>query len=414
VNFEFFIVKKSIRGHRGEKTGKNSLVSISYIAIALSMIIMILSVSILTGFKKEIKDKLIGFGGQLQISKLDSNHSYEDDPISFNEQLVSQLRNVPQVASVYPYATKTAIVKSGKELQGIVLKGVDPDFDWSFFRDNLETGSIPLMNRTDTAQILISRSLASLLRIEVGQKLILYFIQDPPRMPRPFHVSGIYRTGLEEYDRLFVFCQISHIRDISGWQPDEINGYGLNLSDSRKMDAVADEVRRVCDQVSIETGKFLQVKTIQELAPGFFDFLSLTDTNVWVILALMILIAGFNMISGLLIIILNRTRMIGTLKALGADNRSVTRIFLYQALYVIGIGMILGNLIGLSLAFIQDRFALIPLNPESYFVDSVPILLNPAYLILLNAGTLILTMLMMLIPAGILTRISPDKTIKFD
>ena len=414
MNFEFFIVKKSIRGHRGEKTGKNSLVSISYIAIALSMIIMILSVSILTGFKKEIKDKLTGFGGHLQISKLDSNNSYEEEPITYNEQLVSQLRRVSPVTSVFPFATKTAIVKSGKELQGIVLKGVNADFDWSFFRENLESGSLPLMDRPDTAQILISGSLASLLKIEVGQKLIIYFVQDPPRMPRPFHVSGTYRTGLEEYDRLFVYCQIDHIREISGWKPDEISGYGLNLADPRKMDLAADEVRGICDQVSIETGKFLQVRTIRELAPGFFDFLSLTDTNVWVILALMILIAGFNMISGLLIIILDRTRMIGTLKALGADNRSVTRIFLYQALYIIGIGMILGNLIGLTLAFLQDRFSLIPLDPQSYFVDSVPILLNPAYLILLNAGTLILTMLMMLIPAGILTRISPDKTIKFD
>lgn len=414
MNFEFFIVKKSIRGHRGEKTGKNSLVSISYIAIALSMVIMILSVSILTGFKKEIKDKLTGFGGHLQISKLDSNNSYEEEPVAYNEQLVSQLKRVPSVTSVYPFATKTAIVKSGKELQGIVLKGVNADFDWNFFRENLVTGNLPLMDNPDSAQILVSHSLANLLKIDVGQKLILYFVQDPPRMPRPFYVCGIYRTGLEEYDRLFVYCQIGHIREICGWKSDEISGYGLNLSDPRKMEPAADEVRGICDQVSIETAKFLQVRTIRELAPGFFDFLSLTDTNVWVILALMILIAGFNMISGLLIIILDRTRMIGTLKALGADNRSVTRIFLYQALYIIGIGMLLGNLIGLALAIIQDRFSLIPLNPESYFVDSVPILLNPANLILLNAGTLVLTMLMMLIPAGILTRISPDKTIKFD
>jgi len=414
VNFEFFIVKRSIRSHRGDKTGKNSLVGISYVAIALSMVIMILSVAILTGFKREIKDKLTGFGGHIQITKVDDGDSYEDDPIEMNPALVSRLKEIPGVAEVFPFASKTAIVQSGKELQGIVLKGVYPDFDWSFFAANLETGSLPLPDRPDSAQVLISRSMASLLQITTGQKLILYFVQDPPRMPRPFYVSGIYSTGLEEYDRLYVYCTIGNIRSAGGWKEDGISGYGINLADPDDMDPVAESVRGVCDLFSAETGLFLQVRTLRETAPGFFDFLSLTDTNVWVILSLMVLIAGFNMISGLLIIILDRARMIGILKALGSDNRSMSRIFLYQGLYITGKGLLIGNVAGIFLAWLQDRFSLIPLDPASYFVDAVPILLNPWHLLLLNAGTLVLTLLMMLVPAGVLARISPDKTIKFD
>jgi len=414
VNFELFIVKRSIRSHRGDKSGTNSLVGISYVAIALSMIIMILSVSIITGFKKEIKDKLTGFGGHIQISRVSEGNPYENEPISLDNDLVSELRQLPDVTRVNPYATKTAIVKAGKELQGILLKGVDTDFDWSFFAGNLVSGSLPLMDQPDSARILVSRSLANLLGISVGQKLIVYLVQDPPSSPRPFYVSGIYSTGLDEYDRLYVYCHIGHIRDAARWEPGEISGYEIALADAGRSERAAESVRAICDRYSVESHEFLQVSTLREMAPGFFDFLSLTDTNVWVILFLMLLIAGFNMISGILIIILDRTRLIGVLKALGADSRSINRIFLYQALYITGKGLVYGNLIGILLAWLQYRFRVIPLDPASYFLDAVPILLNPIHLLLLNTGTVVLTLLMMLIPAGILTRISPDKTIKFD
>jgi lipoprotein-releasing system permease protein len=244
-------------------------------------------------------------------------------------------------------------------------------------------------------------------------KLPTYFVQDPPRM-RPFKVCGIYQTGLEEYDKVFVYCNLAQIRDINNWKSGEISGFEIRLFNTSKMEQVAERIRETVDKNSVNSGNILQIKTLRDIAPGFFDFLSLTDTNVWVILALMILIAGFNMISGLLIIILDRMKMIGTLKALGTNNRSMARIFLMQAGFIIGKGLLIGNLIGLTLAFAQDRFRLIPLNPQSYFVDSVPILLNPLHLILLNAGTLSLTLFMMLIPSTLLTRISPGRTINFD
>jgi lipoprotein-releasing system permease protein len=413
VNFELFIVKKIIRSRPGKKSGANALVNVSVIAISLSMAIMILSVAILTGFKKEIKDKLTGFGSHIQISSLTANNSWEAGPIGIDQPFLEKLNRDPDISGIYPFATKPGIVQSGKELQGIILKGVEPGYDWGFFTKNLSAGRIPDLNNPDSLEVLISQSLARLLRLTPGLKLPTYFIQDPPRM-RPFRVCGIYKTGLEEYDKVFVYCSLEQIREINNWKAGEISGFEIRLFNPAKIDKVAARIRQAVDETMINTDNILQIKTLQDLAPGFFDFLSLTDTNVWVILTLMILIAGFNMISGLLIIILDRTKMIGTLKALGTDNRSMSRIFLYQAGYIIGKGLIVGNLIGLMLAVIQDRFRLIPLDPQSYFVDSVPIHITLVHLLLLNAGTLAITLIMMLIPAAFLSRISPGNTIKFD
>lgn len=413
MNFELFIVKKIIRHRTGKKSGANTLVNVSVIAIALSMAVMILSVAILTGFKKEIKDKLTGFGSHIQISTLTSNSSWETSPMRIDQPFLETLRKDKDISGVYPFATKPGMVQSGRELQGIILKGVAEGYNWDFFSRNLISGRIPDTGNPDSLEILVSKTLANLLRIKTGMKVPTYFIQDPPRM-RPFKVSGIYETGLEEYDRLFVYCSLSHISEINNWQPGDISGFEVRLKDPDRMDEVAARITEAVDQSTVQSGDIMQVKTLKDLAPGFFDFLNLTDTNVWVILTLMILIAGFNMISGLLIIILDRTRMIGTLKALGTDNRSMSGIFLYQAAYIIGKGLLLGNMIGLTLAILQDRLRIIPLDPASYFVDSVPIHLNPLHLILLNAGTLALTLVMMLIPSTFLTRISPAKTIKFD
>ncbi len=413
MNFEFFIVKRIIRSQTGRKSGANALVNVSVIAIALSIAVMILAVAILTGFKKEIKEKLTGFGSHVQISSLTANNSWEAGPVSRNQPFIAELERVPGITGIYPFATKPGIVQSGKELQGIILKGVEPGYNWDFFANNLVAGQLPDLNRPDSMEVLISKRLADLLRVEPGMKLTAYFIQDPPRM-RPFRVSGIYETGLEEYDRIFVYCNRKQISEINDWKEEEVSGFEIRLNNPDDMESEAGIIRRIVDENTIRTGTILQVKTLKELAPGFFDFLSLTDTNVWVILSLMVLIAGFNMISGLLIIILDRTRMIGTLKALGTDNRSMSKIFIYQAGFIIGKGLLIGNFIGLALALLQDRFSLISLDPLSYFVDSVPIYINIFHLILLNAGTLALTMIMMLIPSALLSRISPGKTIKFD
>lgn len=384
------------------------------VAIALGLSVMIISVATLTGFKQEITDKLVGFSSHLQIVNLDQNSSFEKQPINREQDFLPELLGMNGIKHIHPFAIKPGIIKSGMDIQGIYLKGIDSSYSWQFFNQNLTEGEILNLD-SDSVQngVIIGKSLALLLKLKPGDKITAYFIQEPIRI-RPFVISGIYDTGLEEYDRLYVFCDLRQIQSINGWDNNEISGYEVFLEDYRRLDIMSERIRDLTYQNLIDGKQPLEVETIKEISAGFFDFLRLTDTNVWVILSLMVLVAGFNMISGLLIIILERTRMIGTLKALGAKDISLRKIFMYQASYIIGKGLIWGNILGLAICIIQDKLRLIPLDPVSYFVDAVPININIFHIILLNAGTLLITILMLLIPSGIISRISPDKTIKFD
>ena len=389
-----------------------SLVNISMVAIALSLSIMILSISILVGFKKEIKRKISGFSAHIQVSRFTGENSRESQLMILDDSFMEHLRSMPSVDHVYPFATKPALLKSGTDLQGVVLKGVDSHFNWEFFAPYLVKGRMPDLTDTSSLDILVSMDLASLLKRDTGDRLPAYFIEDPPRM-KPFRISGIYKTGLAEYDRMYVYCHLQQIRIINGWGDREAGGIGIMLSDPDQVDRVAGVVRTENMFLPGNNQELAEVQTIRDLAPGFFDFLSLTDTNVWVILSLMILVAGFNMISGLLILILDRTRMIGILRSLGAQVYSLQRIFLYQSAWIIGKGLLWGNLLGIALAIIQKKFKPITLDPESYFIDSVPVFLNPLHLLWLNMATLVLTMLMLIIPSRIISKLSPEKTIKF-
>ncbi len=413
MNFELFIAKRISARKPGKKNGVRSLVNISMVAIALSITIMILSISILVGFKKEIKRKISGFSAHIQVSRLTGENSRESQMMKLDETFLKSLRSHPYVANVYPFATKPALLKSGTDLQGVVLKGVDSNFSWEFFSSYLLRGRLPDLRDSSSLDIMISTDLANLLKRDTADRLPAYFIEDPPRM-RPFRISGIYSTGLAEYDRMYVYCHLQQIRIINGWETNEAGGIGIMLLDPDRVDRVAGRIRSENMFLPGNDQELAEVQTIRDLAPGFFDFLSLTDTNVWVILSLMILVAGFNMISGLLILILDRTRMIGILRSLGAQVYSLQRIFLYQSAWIIGKGLILGNILGIGLAVIQKQFKLITLDPESYFIDSVPVFLNPLHLVWLNVATLVLTLLMLIIPSRIISKLSPEKTIKFD
>ena len=375
---------------------------------------MIISLAVLTGFKKEITHKLVGFNSHIQITNLDNNSSFETEPIETNDSLEILLLETPELNHFHPYAIKAGIISTESEMQGIVLKGINSSYNTEFLSSFLVDGNIPSLNDSvPSLEVIISNSLAKLLKLEIADRMPTYFIQMPPAA-RPFKVGGIYNTGLEEFDLKFVFCDIRHIQKVNGWKSNEITGYEIILNKDKDLSEVSAKLFDFSiDQLAKGTSK-LDVQTVKEISPGFFDFLRLTDTNVWVILSLMILVSGFNMVSGLLILILNRTNMIGILKALGANNKSLREIFLIQASYIIGIGLLLGNILGITLCVIQDLYKIIPLDPQSYFVDAVPININPIHVILLNIGTLILTLLMLLIPSGIISRISPAKTIKFD
>ncbi len=414
MNFEFFIAKRILSSNPDKNKKGNTLIGTAIVAIALGLSVMIISISVLTGFKQEITNKLVGFSSHIQIINLGQSSSFETQAISRNQDFIPKLKQLKGINYFHPFATKPGIIKSGIEMQGIYLKGIDSSYSWNFFQEYIIKGGIPNFSTSlPNNEVIVGQSLASLLKLKIGDKITAYFIQEPFKM-RPFVIKGIYNTGLEEFDLVQVFCDLRQIQSINNWGDEEISGYEVFIKDYRELDKISESVRDLTYQNLVKGQQALKVETIEEISSGFFDFLKLTDTNVWVILGLMVLVAGFNMISGLLIIILERTRMIGTLKSLGAGNKSLRMIFLYQAAYIIGKGLILGNIIGLVLCLIQDQLRLIPLDPTSYFIDAVPININILHLLLLNLGTLIVTLLMLLIPSGIISRISPDKTIKFD
>lgn len=414
MNFELFIAKRIISSKPNKSSKTKPLVGTAIIAISLGLTVMILSVAILTGFKKEITDKLVGFSSHIQVVNLDNNTSFETAPIDADRSLEKKFSEIPEIIHFQRFATKAGIINAKPDLQGIVLKGIDESYNYEFLSKFLTSGEIkPFNDSAISNEVIISKSLASLLKLKVGDRIRTFFIPDT-RAARPFVIGAIYSTGLEEFDRLVVFCDIRHIQKVSGWKDDQITGYELILSDDKYLETCAEKLYEITVTQLAQGGDGLDVQTVREISSGFFDFLKLTDTNVWVILILMVLVSGFNMVSGLLILIINRTRMIGILKALGASTRSLQKVFLIQAAYIISIGLVLGNFVGLSICLIQDWFKIIPLDPASYFVDTVPINLNPIHILLLNLGALLITLIMLVIPSGIISKISPAKTIKFD
>ena len=384
------------------------------LGIALGLAVMILSVSIVIGFKKEVRNKVIGFGSHIQITNFDNNSSYESQPIAVSDTLLGELRRFPGIRHVERFATKLGILKTDEDFQGIVLKGVDEDYDWSFFRDNLKEGKLfAIQPDKRSTEVLISKYLADRLRLRVGDSFLTYFVQEEVRA-RKFTIAGIYETGFEDYDKMFVIADIKQIRRLNGWDADQVSGLELQVSDYDKLDRVAEEVYFALAERQDRNGNTYYARSIKELNPMIFDWLDVLDINVVVILVLMLAVAGFTMISGLLIIILERTNMIGILKALGESDRSIRKIFLYVSFFLIGKGMLWGNVIGISLCLLQRIFRVVRMDPSIYYLDAVPIDLNWLSLILLNIGTLVISMLMMLAPSYLITKIDPAKSIRFE
>ena len=414
MNTELFIVRRLIGSRKAGRSFSRSIVGIAIFGIALSLSVMIVAVAIVTGFKNEITQKVTGFGAHIQILNLDSNLSYETAPIPAQLEGIERLGALEGIKNVQPFAIKAGIIKTGEEIHGAVLKGVDGSFDWTFIEKHLTEGT--LFRVTDTArtnQVVLSQSTARLLKLGIGDRFTMYFIQDPPRA-RTFTISGIYNTSLEEFDRLYIFADIKQVQRLNNWLKGEVSGYEVLIDD---LEDIFDMTAVVREQVAfefLEDGSRLRVENTLQKNTQIFDWLKLQDMNVVVLVVLMLLVAGFNMISGLLILILERTNMIGILKALGSKNASVRKIFLYQSAYLTLVGLIWGNLFGLAICLAQKYLNLIPLDPSSYYLDTVPINLNPIHLLALNAGTMAITFLFLLFPSMIIARISPDKSIRFN
>ena len=416
-NTELFIARRIFFARGTSRKFSESIVSFAVFGIAFGLFVMILSVAIVTGFKKEVRNKVSGFRSHIQLVNLDSHSSYETVPVSKNQPWLKEIRDIKGIKNVQSFATKPGIIKTDDEIHGIVLKGVGPDFDWSFFKDNLVDGSV--FSASDSARndnVLISKQVASLLKLKVGDPLYTYFLNEGTKTQkmRKFKICGIFSTSLEEFDRLFVLADISHLRKLNDWNSDQISGFEISINDFDQLSSITRQIRQITLKYSKEDESVLRPIPITSKYPQIFDWLNLLDMNVWIILGLIILVAGFNMVSGLLILMLERTTMIGVLKAIGTENWSIRKIFIYISTFLILRGMLWGNLIAIAFCIIQSRFGLFKLDPTSYYLNTVPVNLKISHLLMLNIGTVLITLLMLLVPSWYVTKIEPDKAIRFD
>jgi len=413
VSLEFFIAKR-IHFQQSRKNVSRPAVRIATIGIALGLAVMIIAIAVVIGFKQQIRNKTIGFGGHIQITNFDNNNTYEMNPIKVDNALVKKISSLDGVNHVQRFATKPGIIKTDKEFQGIVIKGIDKGFDWNFFKSNLIEGKIiDVSGDTPSNQVIISKYLTNLLGLKLGDSFYTYFIQDRVRA-RKFKIVGIYSTNFIEYDKLILIADMRQVQALNDWTPDSFSGLEVLINDFNRIDEVGDAVYSITANRFNKEGSAYSTQTIKQLNPQIFSWLNLLDMNVWVILILMLAVAGFNMISGLLILILERTNMIGILKSIGATNWSIRKIFLYHSFFLIGKGMLWGNVIGLSLCAIQYFTGVVPLDPTAYYVATVPITFNWLYIILLNAGTLAASLLMMIGPSYLITKINPAKIIRYE
>jgi len=413
VSLEYFIAKR-IHFQQGKKNVSRPAVRIATIGIALGLAVMLISVAVVIGFKNEIRNKTIGFGGHIQITNFDNNNTYEMNPIKADKALMTKISSIDGVKHVQRFATKPGIIKTDNEFQGIVVKGIDKDFDWKFFKSNLVEGQIlDVSGDTPSNKVVLSKYLANLLGLKLGDSFFTYFIQDQVRA-RKFKIVGIYSTNFIEYDKLFILADMRQVQALNNWSADSFSGVEVLINDFDKLDQVGDAVYDATANKFTKQGNAYTAQTIKQINPQIFSWLQLLDTNVWVILILMLAVAGFNMISGLLILILERTNMIGILKSLGSTDWSVRKIFLYHSFFLIAKGMLWGNAIGLSLCAIQYFTGIIPLDPQAYYVATVPVSFNWLYIVLLNVGTLLASLLMMIGPSYLITKITPAKIIRYE
>lgn len=411
MNFELFTALKLIRSKSSDSNKQNNIrpiINIALAGIAISVSVMILSVAIVKGFQSEIRQKIIGFGGHITISNFQSTDGFETIPISTDQEFYPQLDTLPEVSNIQVYANKTGILKTKEEILGIVLKGIGNDFDWTFFKEYMIAGDTLSFDSTKKSnEIVISEKISSKMKLKVGDSFIVYFMKDAKPRPRKFTIKGVYKTSLEGFDDLFLIGDIRHIQKLNGWSDDQVGGFEINLKRYEDLDKTDDFIYQ---NIPFE----YKTTTIINKNQNLFGWLDLQDINVTIIIGLMILVSGINMASALLIMILDRTRMIGIFKSMGATNASIRKLFLYIATYLMVIGLFWGNLIGLSLALIQKYFKVFTLPAETYYISHIPINIGFTELFALNFFTLLLCIIMLIAPTFIVTRISTVNAIKMD
>jgi lipoprotein-releasing system permease protein len=405
LSFSYFVANRIT--FKSKRTFSKLIVRIAIIGIMLGLGIMILSLAIVRGFKQEIREKIRGFSGDLQVIKFDLNNSNENSPFPADPKFVKKATANHLITKVMPFATKPGIIKANTEIEGVVMKGVDKTYDWTFFKKSMVAGDVLDFTETTEAkkQLLISQSIADRLKLKVGDKILMYFVQEPIRW-RPFTIKGIFSFGIDEVDKTYVIGDMSLINRLNNWAPDEIGGYEVKIADFDRIDEAS---------AFLDTVLPLKLKsyTVMDNYSTIFAWLGLLDGNTNVVLVLMTIVAVINMISALLIMILERTAMIGILKAMGATNESIQAVFFNSAFYLIGLGMLLGNIFGIGIGLLQSYTHILKLDQASYYMNFVPIQFSWEDLILVNVGTLSICMLAMVVPSMLVAKITPVKAIRF-
>ncbi|RAR71590.1 ABC transporter permease [Flavobacterium aciduliphilum] len=411
MNLEYFIAKRLITAKDHKSSISAPIIKIAIIAIALGMIMMIVSIGTGIGLQQKIRQKIAAFNGHIIISNYNGNASdVSVDPISIHQKFYPKFKTVEGIKHIQAVATKTGIIRTPTAFEGIVFKGVGKDYDWEAVSEYLIQGRMPNVKQDLNNEIVISEYLANRLQLRLGASFNTFFLSEfNDKLPksRRFKIVGIYNSGLQEFDASYIIGDIRHIQKINKWRPDQIGAFEVFVDDFSK-------ITEKGEAVYAETASILNSQTIVEKFSYIFDWLKLFDTNILVILIIMIVVSTINMVVALLVIILERTQMIGILKSIGASNWSIRKIFLYNASYIILKGLLWGNGIGLGMLFVQKYFGVVKLNPESYYVSVAPVTINVEYFVLLNIGTMVVCLLVLLIPSYIITKISPSQSIRFD
>jgi len=405
LNFAAYIAQRLSAS--GQKSFSRLIVRIAVAGVALSVAVMIIALAIVTGFQQEIRNKITGFGSHIQIAQVDLNNSYETAALYKHQPFIQDIRHLPGVKHIQGYATKAGLIRTSTDIEAIVMKGIGTDFDWSFFGDKLIRGhSFRSNDAVASNEVVISKYTADKLRLDTGMSLVIYFIQEPVRV-RKFHIAGIYETGLEEFDKLYLLCDIGHIQKLNDWSRSMVGGIEIQLNNFDLLDETTNQVNELI-------GFQYEANSIRELNPNLFEWLELLDVNVIVIMVLMFLVSTINMITAILILILERTPMIGLFKSFGATAGGVRRIFILISARLILWGIFWGNLIGITVCLVQKHFQPVKLDQSSYYMSSVPVNLQVSHLVLISAGTLILCTVAMLLPVLLVNRISPIRSIRFE
>ena len=417
MNFPLFIARRIYSDHIGDqqKVSKPAI-RIAVAGVAIGLAVMIISVCVVLGFKHTIRDKVVGFGSHIQVANFYTLQSSAiDQPVAIGDSMMNVLKKTEGVKHVQRFAMKQGILKTDNDFLGVMFKGVGPEFDSTFIHKNMVEGSIPhFSDQQSTNRILISKDMASKLRVKAGDRIFAYFIGEGGVRTRRFTISGIYQTNLAQYDKTTCFCDLYTARKLNAWTDDMVTGAELTVNDFKQLSTTANDIINRVNRTQDQYGNTFSSKTIRELSPQIFSWLDLLDLNVWIILAIMTAVAVVTMISGLLIIILERTTMIGVLKALGARNSTVRHTFLWFAAFIIGKGLLIGDALALALILLQKLTGFAKLDPQTYYVDVVPVELDWMLIVALNIATMLIALFVLIAPSYLVSHIHPAKSMRYE